>query len=468
MGDEHHSQESTWWWQGHACSASLEYEDIESAGPAVRPLDFPTPQVHRAAYVSALGRDHTTGQISELQRLLVRVTERRNANANAFDNNRGYLMKKKLSKSTYGSVRLGVVLRRRCRQAVEADGIEWESTDELVAVKASLWKKIRQYRGKHMEDPIKEVAALQYSGNYHPNVLGCLEVLQDDDYLYTVMPYCTGGDLYSNIMAGRMLTNLEKPIQSMSMVRRPRPNEDKARVWFRQLMQGLFHMQKKGICHRDLSLENILLDEYGDLVITDLGLALRVPYTDASNPGCVSDVSEGSHRLLIQAQGQCGDLVYLAPEIIERDDAFDGFAVDLWSAGVILFICLVGSAPFRWAHPSDVRYAQIAQGKLAELMRDLGIPLGREACHLLQSMLLRDPRKRPSLAQVMNHPWVVGPVQVVPATRTSTKTNTTPLNTTNNAHPHQCKPPLDPSSFQKALNLSCQPSRVALERFASF
>lgn len=463
MGDEN-AQHNTWC--GHS---SLHYDEIESAGPPVRPLDFPTPEVHRAAFVSGVGRDHTTGRTSELQRLLVRLPQQR---WHASDTNRGYLMKKKLSKSTYGSVRLGVVLRRRSREGIEADGIEWESTDELVAVKSSSWQKIRLCRGKHMEDPIKEVAALQYTGSYHPNVLGCLEVLQDDDYLYTVMPYCKGGDLYSNIMAGQVLSNLDKPIRST--VRRP--NEEKARVWFGQLLQGLYHMQMKGICHRDLSLENLLLDEYGELVIADLGLALRVPYTDANNPGCVSDMSEGSQRLLIQAQGQCGDLVYMAPEVIERDDAFDGFALDLWASGVILFICLVGRTPFKWAHPTDVRYSLIAKGKFAELMRDLDIPLSCEACHLLQKMLLRDPRKRLSLAQVMNHPWVVGRKNLGPVApeASTTHANTWPTNahrSTSNAQGNKgsLKPPLNPTSIEKPLNPTpCQPSRLTLERVASF
>ena len=217
-------------------------------------------------------------------------------------------------------------------------------------------------------------------------------------------------------------------------------------------------------------MENLLLDECGNLVISDLGLALRVPYTDASNPGCVSDMSEGSQRLLIQAQGQCGDLVYMAPEVIERDDAFDGFALDLWASGVILFICLVGRAPFRLAHPTDVRYSLIAKGKLAELMRDLDIPLSSEACHLMQNMLLRDPRKRPTLAQVMNHPWVVGRKALgsVAPEPSTTHGNTWPLNAPRTSDA-VCKPPLAPSSIKKSLNPApCQPSPLTLERFASF
>lgn len=459
---------------------SLLFHEIEAAGPAVRPLEFPTPRVHRASCISARARDHTTGRSTVCTSLLVRVgaAARAYEGSHHHSNERAYLMKKKLSKSTYGSIRLCVVLRRR--QLGDGSGddndnvdididteedadVEWESTDELVALKASSWNKIRKFRGRHLEDPIKEVAALQYSGNYHPNVLGCIEILQDDDYLYTVMPYCTGGDLFSNIMAGQILNRLDQPVKTALR----RPNEEQARLWFRQLLQGLGHLQRKGICHRDLSLENLLLDEYGDLVIVDLGLALRVPYADASNPGCISGVSEGTHRLLMKAQGQSGDFLYLAPEIVEGHDAFDGFAVDLWSAGVILFVSLVGMAPFRWAHSSDIRYSQIAKGNLRELMKDLAIPLSPDAIDLLQSMLRRDPRKRLSLAQIMNHPWVSTPQR-----ETLGPPPLAPKDKTQHAMNAKLRSTVDPCSLQRTLidmgPAACKPSRVALERFASF
>jgi serine/threonine protein kinase len=219
------------------------------------------------------------------------------------------------------------------------------------------------------------------------------------------MPYCSGGDLYGNIAAGQTLSNLQRRGSTLKRL----PSEDQARQWFQQLLQGLFHLQKKGICHRDISVDNLMLDGNGELMIIDFGLALRVPYTDASNPGCVSDLSEGSHRLLIKAQGQSGNIMYLAPEIVERTEAFDGFTVDLWSAGICLFVFLVGRAPFKWAHPTDVRFSLISKGHLREVMQDQGTPLSCKACDLLQKMFLRDPRKRLNLAQVMNHPWVAEP-----------------------------------------------------------
>lgn len=150
-----------------------------------------------------------------------------------------------------------------------------------------------------------------------------------------------------------------------------------------------------------------MVDENDKLVILDLGMALRVPYRDPSNPGGVTDVSEGTERLLMKAQGQGGKLMYMAPEIVAHDECFDGFAIDLWAAGVVLFVLLVGLAPFRWAHESDTRYAKIAKGQLKELLHSLNIRISDEACDLLQNMFWRDPRRRLTLSRAMQHPWVV-------------------------------------------------------------
>ena len=153
-------------------------------------------------------------------------------------------------------------------------------------------------------------------------------------------------------------------------------------------------------------------EEDGDrLKIIDFGMSLRVPYVDLTNPGSdnnTTDVSDGTDRLLIKSQGQGGKLMYMAPEVVAREEAFDGFAVDLWAAGVILFVMLVGLAPFKWAHPSDRRYAKIAKGNLKDLLQGLDIVLSEEAVDLLQQMFYADPRKRPSLSQIMLHPWVQG------------------------------------------------------------
>ena len=263
----------------------------------------------------------------------------------------------------------------------------------------SSWSRINQLSGRYLEDPVKEISAMQLVGDYHPNVLGGIEVLQDDNYLHTVMPYCSGGDLF-----GHVIDEKNHP-----------PGDDKARAWFRKLRYGLMHFQLKGVCHRDLSLKNIMVDDEGKiLVIIDMGMALRVPYTDPANMGCVNDVSEGTERRLIVPQSQGGKIMYMAPEVIASEGPFDGFAVDLWAAGVILFVLLVGMAPFKWAHESDKRYAKIAKGELKELLSGHHITLSPDACDLLQNMFWQDPSKRLSLVQVLRHPWVTGKSAATP------------------------------------------------------
>lgn len=80
---------------------------------------------------------------------------------------------------------------------------------------------------------------MQLVGNYHDNVLGCIDVLQDDDYLYTILPYCEGGDLYGRIMnsprrnisSNGSVGPCQSPADSPHSV-----NEAQARNWFKQLL----------------------------------------------------------------------------------------------------------------------------------------------------------------------------------------------------------------------------------------
>ena len=105
---------------------------------------------------------------------------------------------------------------------------------------ASSWKNIRRLRGRHLEDPIKEVAAMQLIGNYHENVIGCIDVLQDDDYLYAIMPYCEGGDLYGRVMRSPRRNPPSNGTSGSRRSLRESPghsvDEAQARMWFRQLL----------------------------------------------------------------------------------------------------------------------------------------------------------------------------------------------------------------------------------------
>ena len=198
----------------HAC---LSHDDLVASGQPTRPLEFPTPIVYDAVMADLTAADHRTGVEYDLKNVLRREN----------DPDRAYLMKKKLAKSTYGYVKLCVVLRRvnaEERDSTEAKSVQWQSTGEFVAIKCSSWAKIQSMRGRHLVDPIKEISVLQLIGNGSNNgehVMGCLEVLQDEQYLYTVMPHYPGGDLYGKFdMSGLQLY----------------PDEEEAREYFKQLL----------------------------------------------------------------------------------------------------------------------------------------------------------------------------------------------------------------------------------------
>jgi serine/threonine protein kinase len=240
------------------------------------------------------------------------------------------------------------------------------------------------------------VAALQLLGKRHPHVISILDALQNDTHLFCVFPY----------MPGALSTCL---IDGMASSPTGRISEYQARRWFRQILCSISQLQKKGICHRDLCIDNMVVDENKNIHIIDLGLCLRVPFTDPNNRMCVADVSANTCRRLMKAQGQCGLWQYMAPEVRSRSEFLDGFAIDLWSAGIVLFEFLVGMKPFAFPDPADRNFKSISdEGNLGRLVLKRGAQLSDGAVDLLQNMLWHDPAKRLTLEEVVKHPWVQG------------------------------------------------------------
>ena len=105
----------------------------------------------------------------------------------------------------------------------------------------------------------------------------------------------------------------------------------------------------------------------------------------------------------------------MAPEIKANTEAFDGFSIDLWAAGVILYIMLTGFPPYDLPERADQKFDLIVNGNLVWQLERWDIHLTQDAGDLLQSMLKLDPRDRLTLAEVMTHPWVVNGEALLPA-----------------------------------------------------
>eukprot|EP00560_Eucampia_antarctica_P005796 CAMPEP_0197837396 /NCGR_PEP_ID=MMETSP1437-20131217/32022_1 /TAXON_ID=49252 ORGANISM="Eucampia antarctica, Strain CCMP1452" /NCGR_SAMPLE_ID=MMETSP1437 /ASSEMBLY_ACC=CAM_ASM_001096 /LENGTH=430 /DNA_ID=CAMNT_0043444407 /DNA_START=54 /DNA_END=1346 /DNA_ORIENTATION=+ len=407
------------------------FHEVQEAGPALRPRDFPPPEVGRGVRVQALVVHQATGQREVLSGVIHREEllhmGAQTASSGGKRSQHGikdtprkpgkgskeyvaYWPQRRLQDAIYGSVWACLVLRRHygpaADDAARAAGVEpgdplapvvWEILGDHVAIKMVEWAKVHHFRGRLLEDPVKEIAAMQLLGTKNPHVLGSQEVLQDDDFLFSIMPYCRGGDLF-----GIVVEYTEQRNGEGGMI------EPVARYWFKQIIQGLHHLQQTGVCHRDLSLENVLVDDQNCVVI-DMGMCLRVPYTDPKSEQARADVALGTMRRLMRPQGVCGKMQYMSPETYKNDDSFDGFAIDLWAAGVILYIMLTGFPPYD--HPSikDQRFEIIVTGQLVEQLQNWDITMSKNAGDLLQSMLRFHPRERLTLAQVIEHPWITDP-----------------------------------------------------------
>jgi serine/threonine protein kinase len=213
----------------------------------------------------------------------------------------------------------------------------------------------------------------------------------------------------------------------------------------------LENLQNAGICHRDMSLENLLVHNESGALIIDMGMCLRIPFVDDPQQVLLSPFQQYSYpqltssmqnmsmtnghqaiaanhngapvvagrsrpRALIRPQGTCGKWIYMSPEIYRDKDPFDGYAVDVWAAGVILFLMLTGFPPWERACPTDERFKFMTAGYLVQMLTEWNLGLSGDALDLLQRMLFLDPKDRLSLDQVRAHPWMVNGPLAPPAT----------------------------------------------------
>jgi hypothetical protein len=303
----------------------------------------------------------------------------------------------------------------------EEEDIVFQVTNKYVAVKVNYCDRMDRLRDQHAEDPLKEIAAMQLIGNGHPNVMGTMEILFDGVNLNVVMPYCDSGDLFQLLQ--EFQARAPAPSVSAAGGAPPGPGmpEPQARYWFRQVMHGIQYLHSKGICHRDLSPENVMIDGTSALLI-DMGMCLRIPYTDPKAPPVagidglapgVSVIQRGRQRRLIHPQGACGKLPYMSPEIYRNRQPFDGVAVDVWTAGTILFCMVTGNRSYQRPHSSDPQFYWMTHG-LARLIQDWGVTLSDECLHLLQFMMQIDQRMRLTVEEVLDHPWFAHPDQPPP------------------------------------------------------
>jgi protein-serine/threonine kinase len=169
----------------------------------------------------------------------------------------------------------------------------------------------------------------------HPNVIHTLDLLKDSKGEYCeVMEFCSGGDLYTLVLAAGKLEVQE------------------ADCYFKQMMRGVEYMHEMGVAHRDMKPENLLLTSHGALKITDFG-----------NGECFRMAWENDAHMV---SGLCGSAPYIAPEEY-IDKEFDARAVDVWACGVIYMAMRTGRHLWRVAKKDeDEFYERYLEGRRDE------------------------------------------------------------------------------------------------------
>ncbi|KAK3023220.1 hypothetical protein RJ639_043332 [Escallonia herrerae] len=271
-------------------------------------------------------------------------------------------------------------------------------TKELLAVKYI-------ERGKKIDENVQR-EIINHRSLRHPNIVRFKEVLLTPTHLAIVMEYAAGGELFAKICsAGRF-------------------SEDEARFFFQQLISGVSYCHSMEICHRDLKLENTLLDgsRTPRLKICDFGYSK-------------------SALLHSQPKSTVGTPAYIAPEVLSRKE-YDGKIADVWSCGVTLYVMLVGAYPFE--DPEDPRNFRKTIGvsshsnlilQFAEdsplfssfllAMRQASLDdsfsqqrimsvqysipdyvrVSADCRHLLSHIFVANPSKRITMSEIKKHPW---------------------------------------------------------------
>ena len=202
----------------------------------------------------------------------------------------------------------------------------------------------------------------------HPNVIKTYEIISDSMRYYIIMEYCSQGELFDHI------------------VKENRFSEEKSAFYFYQIISGVEYIHSKNICHRDLKPENLLVNSEEEIKIIDFGLSNY-------------KIKEQNYLL----KTPCGSPCYASPEMI-LGKKYDGFGIDIWSTGIILFAMLCGYLPFEEGEgekKNEVLFKNIVKCKIDYPEKFVG----KNARNLLQKIIVVNPDERITIKEIKRHPF---------------------------------------------------------------
>ena len=233
-------------------------------------------------------------------------------------------------------------------------------TGRLVAIKSINKSKITKERQRQK---IRIETAIMKALSDSNNIVKIFETYETKKHICIVMEYICAGDLLSYIKKRSKLT------------------ENIAKFIFKQIILALKYIHSHNIIHRDIKLDNILIDLDNNIKICDFGVSKKIKKGD----------------IMVE---QCGTPAYIAPEIL-KNRGYEGFGVDIWSAGVVLYTMLSGTVPFKGGDLKEL-HKLIIEGQFKEIKN-----ISNEANHLLKCLLEVEPKNRIKIQDILVHPWMI-------------------------------------------------------------
>jgi len=250
----------------------------------------------------------------------------------------GYRFEERLGKGSYAEVKKAINLL----------------TNEVVAVKIFDKKKLNRNKKTQVERELQALKTLKG----HPNIVEFLDYKEDENHLYIVMQYCSGGDLLSRLRGTKGFP------------------EDICRIYFKQIISALEFTHKNGFIHRDVKLENILFDDKDNIRLADWGF---------SGPWM-----EG-----VKQKSLYYSVHYAPPEAVKRKE-YIGPELDIWSAGVLLYALHCGNFPF---------YGEKLQQNIKKTKYQIPSNFSPALKSLLSVMMKKKGKYRIHADKILQHPW---------------------------------------------------------------
>ena len=261
-----------------------------------------------------------------------------------------YEIKGNLGKGKFGQVKLGI----------------HKESGKQVAIKIINKKYVEDMEFEQIKSEIDILKIAK-----HPNIIKLYDVFENEKYIYIIMEYCPGGDLFSYI---------EK--------RDFKIKEERAAEIVHKLCTAVYFLHQYGIVHRDLKPENILMmdqTDNADIRLVDFGLGKML------GPGEKCDEPFGTFS-------------YVAPEVLQ-EKPYD-FKVDLFAIGIITYLLVAGFLPFD-DEDSEKEIARQTVYDPTPFPKKIWDNISQEAKMFVDNLLSKDPEKRMNLQEVLQHKWLI-------------------------------------------------------------